>query len=186
MINSDFLGSLAYSLWLQIGMPSDISYQSISGYFCSNETVGQLNNLTAGCWCPSGFTGVGSWNFDIWGPFSSNSGKLYATEGELLGKMYLINYYSNQINKFIGGGTFISGVNTQNLPVTMLKEGDSVIQYMDPAKAAAILKTLRDEAVKDLRYAANTYNQNSQGASTPLTNAFYNIAFTSFNGPWVR
>lgn len=184
MINSDFLGNLAYSVWYQLGMPSANSVQSISGYFCSTPAVGQLNNLTAGCWLPFGFSGVGTWNYDVWNPYGTDSGLLTPAEGELLALMYQVIYYDRLVNSLIGPGGFVSGVNTQNLPVTTLKDGDSTIQYMNPAQAAQIYESRRTQAVKDLRFAANTYNVNTQGSQMPRTNGFFSIWPASYNGPY--
>jgi hypothetical protein len=186
--NASYLGLLAQGIWTyDLNSPTNISSLSISGYFVSN--IGKFDNLTANCFISFGYSGSNTivyglsgdsaFNYDVVDP--NTSGNLLGDpEANILRQIYIIQYYEGLLQSFSGPGLFV-GVGAAgnlpaqaNLPVQMMKEGDSVIQWVNvPAILATYQKTL-DSKRKELNYLVESYNIQSQGSSIPRTLAFFN------------
>lgn len=182
--NNIFLGQLAVGIWTyDLNSPSNISPLSISGYFISN--IGRFDNLTSQCFSAFGFSGLNlvvggtsgnaPYNYDVVDVTNPSGNMLGDTEGNILRHIYLLTYYEGLIQSFSGPGSFANGINNGNLPVQMLKEGDSTIQFANAAQIMGVYKGILDEKRKELNYMVESYNRNSQGSEIPRTLAFFNI-----------
>lgn len=186
--NNTFIGQLALGVWTyDLNSPTSISPTSISGYFISN--IGKFDNLTSNCFAQFGFsgapplnglTGDGAYNYDI--VDISNSGNLLGDpEANILRQIYLITYFEGLIQSFSGPGLFVgvggsSNMPAQsNLPLTSLKEGDSVMTWANAAQIMSVYQKLLGEKRKELNYLVESYNRNSQGSEIPRTRAFLDI-----------
>jgi hypothetical protein len=181
--NNTFIGQLALGVWTyDLNSPTNISPLSVSGYFISN--IGKFDNLTSQCYgafgysgqnFPNGMSGDGAYNYDIV-DFSNPSGNLLGdTEANILRNIYLITYYEGLIQSFSGPGLYVQGVNSQNLPVQSLKEGDSQITWANVAQIMSVYQKLLQDKRLELNYLVEAYNRNSQGSEIPRTLAFFNI-----------
>lgn len=186
--NASFLGQLAQGIWTyDLNSPSNISPLSISGYFISN--IGKFDNLTSSCFASFGYSGASingmsgdsAYNYDIIDPTNINN-LLGDPEANILRQIFIIQYYEGLIQSFSGPGLYVQGVNSQNLPVQSLKEGDSVITWANVAQIMGVYRDILKQKREELNYLVEAYNIQSQGSSIPRTLAFYNIWPSSYGG----
>lgn len=180
--NAAFLGVLGSGVWLyDLNSPPNISALTISGYFVSN--IGKFDNLTSNCFAAFGYSGAplingmsgdSANNYDVFDP--TNSGNLLGDpEANILRIIYLITYYEGLIQSFSGPGLYVQGVNSQNLPVQSLREGDSQITWANVAQIMSVYQKLLQDKRLELNYLVEAYNIQSQGSSIPRTLAFPSI-----------
>lgn len=190
--NASFIGQLASGVWqYDINSPTNISALSISGYFVSN--IGRFNNLVGTCFIGTGCSGINGgmgdapFNYDVVDPNNPSGDLLGDNEADILRHIYLITYYQGVINSMSGPGIFFNGgtlSSTQSLPVQMLKEGDSTIQFVNAAQIMSNYQKMLDSEKKTLNYLVEAYKVNSLGSSIPRTLAFYNISTASYSNTY--
>src|ERR1700722_2702003 len=182
--NASFLGQLAQGIWTyDLNSPTNISFLSISGYFISN--IGRFDNLTSQCYesfgysgssnIVNGISGDSSFNYDVVDFTNPATNLIGDPEANILRQIYLLTYYEGLIQSFSGPGLYVQGVNSQNLPVQSLKEGDSVITWANVAQIMSVYQKILTDKRKELNYLVEAYNRNSQGSEIPRTLAFFNI-----------
>lgn len=187
--NASYLGALASGVWqYDLNQTPAISALSISGYFISN--IGRFDNLTSSCFVSFGYSGQASingltgdsaYNYDVV-DWTNPSGNLIGDpEANILRQIYLLTYYEGLMQSFSGPGLFVGAGNQVglpaqgNLPVQSLKEGDSVITWVNVASILSTYQKMLDSKRKELNYMVEAYNRNSQGSEIPRTLAFFNI-----------
>lgn len=142
MSSSAQIGLFATGLWEELGSPSDIAANTISGWVSQDQTLGKLNNLIGTCFSGVGYSGVGTWNYDV-SPDLSN------LEFGILDQMYRVTYYQRLIRNIAGaGGTF---------PVQQMAEGDSKIQFVSAAELAKVYTDNLKNAQDQMKYLVNAY-----------------------------
>jgi hypothetical protein len=170
MSSSTNIGLFSSGVWINLGEPTDLAPTSISGWVVQEQTLGALNNRIGTCYTASGYTGAGSWNYDV-SPDLSN------TEFALLDSMFQITYYQQLIRKNSGaGGTKI---------VQQLTEGDTKITYVSAADMIRALNDSLKEATKRLNYQVNEYVQNSLGGDFARSIDHYTMLQNGYGAVYV-
>jgi hypothetical protein len=154
MSSTTGIGFFATGLWTNLDEPSDITASAISGWVTQPQVIGQLNSYIGQCFTPSGYTGMGSWDYDV---IPDLGGQEYG----ILDQMYQVGYYRKLIRALAGAG------GTQKI-ILQLGEGDEKISYVSAADLARVYTENVKEAQKTLNYLVNTYVAND-GSSAPRT-----------------
>ncbi len=154
------IGVWATGLWTDLGSPTNISALTISGYVATPNTLGKLNSLIGTCYAPSGYTGFGSFNYDV-------TPDLAETELALIGKLYMVSYYNSLVQSVMGAG----GV----MPTLSAREGDTSFNLVNPVSMGKVWADMAKEANEELKYLVNAYINQSQGANVPRSVVFPNV-----------
>lgn len=158
------IGSWSSGVWLDLGSPSNTSASTISGYAIQPSTLGRLNDLIGTCYYGSGYTGVGTMDYQAAPPLTN-------TELSLIGLMYQVSFYNT-----LAMATMGMGGNT--IPWTMIAEGDSRIARANPANIGKEYREMSRTAAEQLNYLVCAYRANVQGSSTPRS-----VDYPSIVGP---
>lgn len=159
--NDELLQPWATGVWQDLDGPATVAVSTISGYAVQPNTLGRLNSLAGTCFSGSGYTGVGTTNYQI-GPWVTN------TELAIIGQMYLVSYYNNLVQATMGvGGTTI--------PWLAIAEGDSKIGRVNAASIGAQYREAAKDAYAQLWNLVNSYRTNSAGGSIPRSVDYLNL-----------
>ncbi len=145
----ELLAPWASGIWLDLGQPTNTTTSTISGYAVQPSTLGRLNDLVGTCFSGSGYTGAGSFNYQI-GPDISN------TELGIVAQMYYISYYNNLAQATMGIGN-------STIPWQTLREGDSTITRASAPAIGAQYRQMSKDAYEQLWNLSNAYRNNSAG-----------------------
>lgn len=171
MSSSQLIGEWASGVWFDIGQPSNVSALAISGFACSPNTLGRLNVLIGECFSGSGFSGPGTFNYDVSPCIGQN-------ELALVEQIYLIGWWNNLAQATMGGGTLMAGVaGAPTTPATTLFEGDTRIAFASPAAIGAVYATRAKEASDNLKYLVNVYINQIQGANVGRSVNLFNLVY---------
>lgn len=177
MSSSFLIGVWASGFWQELGSPASLSALTLSGYACTPETIGRLNNLIGTCYFPSGASGdsgIIGYNFDV-------APNLTLQEVALIGAMYLVSYYMGLAQASMGAGGIIA-ITNGGTPVQSIKEGDSQITWANVAGIGRNYVELAKQAKLDLNYLVNAYINNTQGGNTPRSIAYLNALYPLVGG----
>lgn len=158
-ISTEIIEQFSTGVWNDLGQPTDITVTSISGWVTQPQTLGKLNSYIGTCYQGTGYTGAGSWNYDVT-PAITN------TETAILNEMFQVSYYQQLIRKIAGAG----GINRI---VQNISEGDSKISYVSSAALAKVYTDNVIEANKRLNYLVNVYANEAAGANNPRSVDYY-------------
>lgn len=170
MASADLIGNFASGVWMNLGMPSFLSALTISGYVTEPSTLGQLNNYIGTCYSGSGFSGAGSYNYDVVPDIGTQ-------ELAIIGSLFLISFYNGLAQANLGNGT--NGA--AGVPYITLREGDTVLTRASGPAIAAVYYSLSTQSIKNLNYQINTYITQTQGSEIPRNVVFPNLIFPTFS-----
>lgn len=169
------IGLWATGLWSALGSPATVSALTISGYATTPNTLGQLNTYIGTCYCGTGYTGYGTYDYDITPCISPQ-------ELAIIGGMYAVGYWNNLAQLTMGAG----GYGVGGLPVQSLGDGDTKIAYQNAAAIGQVYMGWADKALLQLNYNVGVYLNQVLGANVPRSIAFGNSFYPgwsfSFNG----
>ena len=181
MSSSDLIGEWASGVWVDLGQPLAVSALTISGYACSPNTIGRLNILIGTCYSGSGFSGAGSFDYDI-------TPDIGTTELALMQQMYNIGYYNGLSQTTMGGGTITIGglaAGAPTTPATTLNEGDTKIGFASPAAISIVYANMAKQATDNLKYMANVYINQVQGANVPRSVNYFNLVYPIYGAGYI-
>jgi len=170
------IGLWASGFWQELNSPPNLSALTLSGYACSQNTIGRLNNLVGTCFMTSGATTAGTVDFTV-------VPDLTYQELTLIGAMYLVSYYNGLAQSAMGAGGVINSVNG-GTPVQMISEGDSRIQWANVAGIGRNYADMAKQAKLDLNYIVNAYIRQTQGSDTPRTVTMPLLVTPQIGGGW--
>ncbi len=132
-----YIGVLASGIWDDIGSPTAISVNSISGKLLSSGTLGKLNNDintcyfigSGGCICP----------------------ELGSEEQDIYRQGYLLGYYTTAALQAVGNPALLWN---------RIAEGDTTISRDSPIALAKFYQTLQNSAFNQYRLLVNEYRSN--------------------------
>lgn len=169
------IGNWASGVWTDLGQPPNLSALTISGYAVAPNTLGRLNNFIGTCYSGSGYSGIGSVDFDVIPDLTDQ-------ELAIVGALYNVSYYNGLVQAAMGAGSAIPA-SMGGLPIATVREGDSTIAKANPAAIGAAYAGLAKEANAQLKYLVNVYIQNVLGAGTPRNVMF--LGPPVYGGAWV-
>lgn len=169
------IGQWASGVWQDLGSPASVSALTISGYAVSPNTLGRLNNFIGTCYSGSGYSGIGSNDFDVVPDLTDQE---LAIEGQL----YLVSYYNALAQSVMGAGATLSPAQG-GLQWQQLREGDSVVTRPNLAAIAKVYTDASKEAMAQLKYLVNVYITQVQGSATPRNVLYLNPPV--YGGAWV-
>ncbi len=170
MASSALIGLWATGLWQLIGSPAGVSALTISGYATTPDTLGTLNNLIGTCFSGVGYTGYGSWNYDV----SPDMGQ---EELAILGEMYQVGYYNNLAQATMGVG----GMGMGGLPVASIGEGDVKIAWQNAAAIGTVYTNEAKEHQNRMYYVTNVYLNNSTGGNLARSVDLFNLVYPAYS-----
>lgn len=167
----NYIGALASGVWDELGDPSSVSVQTISGWFMNN--IGRLNNYLMICTAPA--TGDVAASGYLFYPM-----ELTPIELDIYAMLYEYSYYNTQIANVYNNISSVSSM------FRNLKEGDSAISRDTPLDAAKAMKALRDQLISDIKWKSSLYRigqANPQNVNSIIyaiygNNYYSNIAIT--------
>lgn len=166
--NDELLFPWSTGLWQDLGMPTNVSVSTISGYAIQPSTLGKVNSLLSTYFSGSGYTGAGTTNYQI-GPWVDP-----AVLG-VIGQLYLVSYYNNLAMAAMG-----QGGNT--LPWQLLREGDSTIGRVSAANIGKEYREMSKTAYEQLWNLVNAYRSDA-GGGTARSISYYNppLGYNSYS-----
>ncbi len=170
MTQAELIGAWATGMWMDAGMPSAVASSTISGYAVQPNTLGRLSNLTSTCYVGSGFTGMGTTNYQATPP-------LQDPELAIIGQMFLVGYYNGLAFAAMGQGG-------DALPWTTLREEGSTISRVNAASLGKEYREMSKTANEQLNYLVNAY-RSSVGGNIPRSVDFFNIAGPIWGGSYL-
>jgi hypothetical protein len=117
---SSYLGDLATGIWDDLGQPSTVSVENVSGWLYTN--IGKLNAYIDTC-----FSGVEGTGFNA---------ELNNREGAIYAQIYKLKFYEGQITSNLGAASY---------SVVELREGDHVLRLASKTELAKTYKELKSQ-----------------------------------------
>jgi hypothetical protein len=177
MSSSFLIGVWASGFWQELGSPANLSALTVSGYACSTNTIGKLNDTIGTCYYASGASGASGiigYNFDV-------APDLGQEELAIIGAMYLVSYYNGLAQAAMGAGSFVV-ISNGGVPLQQIREGDSSVTWANVAAIGGNFAKMATEARKTLNYLCNNYINQIQQASVPRSINFLNVVYPQICG----
>lgn len=172
MACADLIGNWASGVWLvSLGSSPNVSALSISGFACQPSTIGTLNSLISTCYSGSGFTGAGTFNYDVVPDLTS-------TELSILELVFLTSYYNGLAQSTVGWG------GSDGIPWVSVSEGDTRATRANAANISQTFFKMAQEATMRLKYMANVYIQQAQGSDAPRQVLYPSLSYPTFSASY--
>jgi hypothetical protein len=171
MSSSTLIGLWATGLWSDLGQPAQVSALTISGYATEPSTIGRLNNLISQCYSGSGYSGYGSFNYDVTPDYTPQ-------ELDIVGALYTVSYYNSLANNTMGYGG-------NSIPWTAIAEGDTKAARTNAASIGAVYAKQAQEAQMQLKYMVNVYINQTQGGNTPRDVEYWNAVCPTWSQGYI-
>ena len=172
MSSSSLIGEWGSGLWQDLGAPVNLSALTISGYATTPSTLGRLNNFIGTCYSGSGYTGYGTFDYDV-------SPDLTNAELAILDAMYRVSYYNSLSQATMGYGG-------DSIPWTSIAEGDTKAARVNAASIGAVYIKQASDAQNALKYLVNVYITNSQGGNVPRDVEYPDIQYPSWSRSYIN
>ena len=171
MSSAPLIGEWSSGVWSDLGMPPNLSALTISGYATSPSTLGRLNNYIGTCYSGSGYSGYGSFDYDVVPDLSSN-------ELAIVDAMYRVSYYNSLASNTMGYGG-------DSIPWVSIGEGDTKATRANAAAIGATYVKAALDAQNALKYLVNVYITQSQGGNTPRDVEYPDIVYPSWSSAYI-